>query len=119
LTPSLSVDWQLSSGSAVEFLMSIDSGEEDSHFEVGARLERNLFIEEAQHFFLYVGGGLAQRQAGGTSESGYRLEGGAGSKFFFTEMPNLGLGFGGGFLLSSGGGARFGSRVFVSAHYYF
>jgi len=119
MTPSLSVDWQLSPASATEFLLALDSGDDSSFFDIGARFSRNLFVEELQQFYLFVGAGLSSHQVDGQGQSGNLLEGGAGSRFFLADLPNLGLSFGGGFQLVSREGVRFGSRVFVGAHYYF
>lgn len=119
-TPQLSIAWKSSPATSILAHTGFSTREGVGGFELGAQFNRNLFIEENQDFFFYLGASLESEQAaGGVSSSGYSIEAGAGSEVFFTGLPNLGLNFSGGFALSSGGGTQLESRVAFGMHYYF
>jgi hypothetical protein len=113
--PSLSMDWQSSEGGGFEMLVGVQSVRSSNELRLGIRSTRNLFVEDHQDFYLFAGLGFLSRSSG----NGYTLEGGAGSRVFFTEFPNLGLSFGGGFNLESASGMTLSSKVFFGVHYYF
>jgi hypothetical protein len=117
--PQLSVAWKNSASTTLEGHTGFSTQSGDSRFEVGLQFNRNLFIEENQDFYFYLGGALDSTNAEGGGDSGYSLAAGAGSEIFLSGLPNLGLNFSGGFALSSGGGTRLESRVAFGMHYYF
>jgi len=117
--PQLSVAWKSSQATTLEGHSGFSTEAGATHFELGVQFNRNLFIEENQDFYFYLGGSMNSRDNSGVSASGYSLETGAGSEIFLTGLPNLGLNFSGGFALSSGGGTRLETRVAFGMHYYF
>ncbi len=86
--------------------------------ELGGRFERNLYIEENQQFFLYLGAGFMTQQVT-TSSSGYILESGMGSRFFLPGLPNFGLNLCGGLKLTSAGGVEIKTDFRAGMNYYF
>ncbi len=114
-SPSLSMDWQSSEAGGFEVLVGLKSVSSSNELRLGIRSTRNLFVEDHQDFFLFAGFGYLSRSSG----NGYSLEGGAGSRVYFSEFPNTGLSFGGGFDLESANGMRLNSKVFFGVHYYF
>lgn len=118
-TPTLSLDWQASRATAFEFNLGVNTTATDNELMLGLRFSRNLYIEENQFYFLYVGGGLVSQQISGSNRSGYLFETGGGAKAFLSGLPNLGLSLRGGFELKSAGGVSFQSVVHFGFHYYF
>jgi hypothetical protein len=119
-TPQLSVAWKNSASTSLEAHSGFSSASDTSRFEVGAQFNRNLFIEENQDFYFYIGGAMHSGETDGArSGSGYTLSTGAGSEIFLPGLPNLGLNFSGGFALATGGGTSLGTRVAFGMHYYF
>ncbi|MEO5668292.1 MAG: hypothetical protein ABIR96_09555 [Bdellovibrionota bacterium] len=117
--PQLSVAWKNSQTTTLEGHSGFSTAAGATHFEVGAQFDRNLFIEENQDFYFYLGGSLNSHDNAGVSSSGYSLETGAGSEIFLPGLPNFGLNFSGGFALASGGGTSLQTRVAFGMHYYF
>lgn len=118
-TPSLSLDWQATRATALEFNLGVNTTTHDNLLILGLRYSRNLYIEENLFYFLYVGGGLVSQQVGGNNRSGAIVETGGGAKVFLAGLPNLGISMRGGFELRSAGGVSFQSAVHFGFHYYF
>jgi len=119
LTPQISIAWKSSQTTVLEAHTGFSNQSGNNRFDLGGRFHRNLFIEENQDFYFYLGASLNSREAAGRNSSGYTLESGAGSEIFLNGLPNFGLNFSGGFALVSGGGTRIESRVAFGLHYYF
>jgi len=118
--PKLSVAWKNSQSTTLQAYTGFSNEAAASNFSVGAEFQRNLFIEDNQDFYFYLGGGFDSNQVeNGSGSLGYILESGAGSEIFLSGLPNLGLNFSGGFALSTGGGTRLQTRVGFGMHYYF
>ena len=117
--PALSVDWQMNLAASLEFEFALDTRAANSSHLFGARYARNLFIEEHQMYFVYMGAGLLSELVAGTSASGYYLESGGGGRFFMPGLPNLGFSFGTGFRVDSPGAVSLHTVFFTGIHYYF
>jgi hypothetical protein len=119
LNPQISLLWKSSQSSTLQAHTGFSNESGNNRFDLGARFARNLFIEENQDFFFYMGASLNSHQKNSQNSSGYTLESGAGSEIFLSGLPNFGLNFSGGFALVSGGGTRIQTRVAFGMHYYF
>ncbi len=118
-TPTLSLDWHANRAAHFEGNLGMRSKSRNNLLIVGGRYSRNLYIEEQTLFFMYLGAGLLSEQIQGDSKSGYQLETGAGAKYFFSGLSNVGFSTRAGFLLKSLGGVSFQSVVNFGFHYYF
>lgn len=114
-SPQISIAWKPSEAATFMARTGLQSGGSDDFFEVGLRFNRNLFIEENQDFFFFMGLGLASR----SSQSGYKLEAGAGSEIFLAGLPNFGLHFLAGFAFNTISSTALESTVSFGLHYYF
>ncbi len=117
--PQISVAWKGSQASSFHAHTGFSTQDAASRFDLGVQFNRNLFIEENQDFYFYLGGALSSRQQAGVGQSGYVLSAGAGSEIFLSGLPNFGLNFSGGFALSSVGGTQLDTRGAFGLHYYF
>lgn len=118
-SPALSVDWQMSQASSLQLQLSMDHTKSTNNFIVDALFSRNIFIEQALHFFIYGGAGLLSEKVGSSNKSGLLAEGGVGTRFFLSGLPYLGFSLRTGLQLRSIDGTRFGTRAYCGAHYYF
>ncbi len=116
LFPGLSLDWQMSQVGSTQFLLGIDTATGSNHLLLGARYNRNLFIEESLHFSINFGGGLQSTAANG---SGFFIDTGFENKFFLQNLPNLAFSAGGGIRLITGGSMQFKTIAIFGMHYYF
>lgn len=90
-TEALSVDWQATQATAFEVNLGLATQSSSGGWDLGFRASRNLFIEDNMLFSVFVGGALVQEKTSGISKTGYLVETGLGSKFFFSGLPNLGF----------------------------
>ncbi len=113
--PQISVNWKPSDAATFSAHTGLRNGTSADFFEFGARFQRNLFVEENQDFFFFLGGALATS----SGASGYKLEAGAGSELFLSGLPNFGLSFLAGFSLGTVSSTSLQSLVSFGLHYYF
>jgi len=113
--PQISLSWKASDAATFSAHTGLRNGSSSDFFEFGARFMRNLFVEENQDFFFFLGGGLATS----SGQSGYKLEAGAGSEVFLAGLPNFGMHFLAGFGLSTVSSTALQSIVSFGLHYYF
>lgn len=113
--PQISINWKTSEAATFSAHTGLRNGSTADFFEFGARFHRNLFVEENQDFYFFLGAGLATN----SGQSGYKLEAGAGSEIFLTGLPNFGMSFMAGFSLSTVTATSLQSLVSFGLHYYF
>jgi hypothetical protein len=118
-TESVSLDWQLTNATGVEANFGLATQSDAGGWDLGFRASRNLFIEENMLFSLFVGAALKQNKVAGASSTGYLIETGVGSKFFFEGLPNLGFSFRGAFQIVDIGDLKLQIAPIFGIHYYF
>ncbi len=93
---------------SVSFLLGFDTLDSKSASLIGAKLMKNIYLEENLNLFLGMGAYLISNKdstTSGSSESGvsngFEFDGLLGAEFFLSGLPNLGLMFETGFAVRS------------------
>ena len=117
--PALSGKYYLSKNYATSVELGLDTRSTNSTVAAGAKLYKNLFLED--NLVFYTGAGLAMVSRNGSK---FQLSAFLGSEFFFSGLPSLGLSFEAGLRGDSYSGSfaiRTTGDSFLSAgmHFYF
>lgn len=100
--------------------MAIDTQTNNSKFGAMLRLYRVIFPEDNLNFYLGAGAGLLSLETAGSNQSGFELQGFAGTEISFAGLENVGFSFEAGTaVISLSSGSRFRTFGGVGAIFYF
>jgi hypothetical protein len=107
--PALAAQYYASEDTAFNAALGVQSGQNNSKFGLMVRVNHVVFPEEHMNFYLGAGAGLYNSNVtsstlpnGGTSDSGYELQGFVGSEFFLPGLESLAFYFEAGVGIVSG-----------------
>lgn len=92
-TPSISVRYHFGNYTTATFLAGFDSSEGTNSSILGAKLHKNIHLEENLNFYTGIGAYFIADKVTGTFANGIEFDGLFGAEFFLSGLPNLGLNF--------------------------
>jgi hypothetical protein len=104
-------------------VLALNAGRGSHTLVAGAKINRNLVVEENALFYLGLGGFILSTKTGTTTETGAEADALGGVEFFLPGLPNLGIQLEAGLALRLMGGFELqtigGGFASAGMHYYF
>jgi hypothetical protein len=88
--PSLAVKYYPTKELGLTGGLGIDTQSGGSRFGVLAKVHRIIFPEDRMNFYIGAGAGLVSSESSGRTESGFELQGYAGTEVFLPGLDNFG-----------------------------